>query len=71
MRVEPPVHQCFVSLLCSELLNVFFFSDTFHVLSSLQFVIHEIFGGITDFSPGESQSTLQRSSVSLLYRGMK
>lgn len=70
MRTEPPVHRCFVSLPCSELLNGFF-SDTFHILSSLQFVIHEIFGGITDFSPGESQSTLQRSSVSLLYRGMK
>lgn len=54
-----------VLLTCCALSFKMAFCYKFHVLSSVQFFSHEIFGGVTDFSPSETQRISQRSSVSL------
>lgn len=49
MRVEPPVHRCFVSLPCSELLNVFFFLTRFTYYHPCSLLFMKYLGGLQIF----------------------
>lgn len=73
MRVEPPVHRCFVSLPCSELLNVFFFWHVSHIIIPAVCYSWNIWGGYRFFSWWVSKHFAEEFSVVIcaLYRGMK
>lgn len=49
MRVEPPVHPCFVSLPCSELLDVFFFLTRFTYYHPCSLLFMKYLGGLQIF----------------------
>lgn len=63
MRVEPPVHRCFVSLPCSELLNVFFFWHVSHIIIPAVCYSWNIWGGYRFFSWWVSKHFAEEFSV--------